>query len=157
MVAHQESGLVMLEAKKETLEQRIVRASAFRRPPKRWRHEQAGAKLASIESARSTASFAPRRTARGETMHQDSAGGGEDVGEGVAQEDRMPRNRPQLSGSAAFLRGGLSSSGCFRACRSCALTKSAPNKNGTSRCEKREATVTIRRTEEIYVTGRVQH
>lgn len=51
---------------------------------KRWRHEQAGAKLASIESARSTASFAPRRTARGETMHQDSAGGG-DVGEGVAQ------------------------------------------------------------------------
>lgn len=95
---------------------------------KRWRHEQAGAKLASIESARSTASFAPRRTARGETMHQDSAGGGEDVGEGVAQEDRMPRNRPQLSGSAAFLRGGLSSSGCFRACRSCAPTKSAPNK-----------------------------
>lgn len=85
MVAHPESGLVMLEAKKETLEQRIVRASAFRRPPKRWRHEQAGAKLASIESARSTASFAPRRTARGETMHQDSAGGGEDVGEGVAQ------------------------------------------------------------------------
>jgi len=128
MVAHPESGLVMLEAKKETLEQRIVRASAFRRPPKRWRHEQAGAKLASIESARSTASFAPRRTARGETMHQDSAGGGEDVGEGVAQEDRMPRNRPQLSGSAAFLRGGLSSSGCFRACRSCAPTKSAPNK-----------------------------